>query len=104
MILETAKVLEQRYFINKGTENFHLLTLFAPNIAREAKPGQFVMVKVDYTLDPFLRRPFSIFFCEGEKIALLYKMVGKGTNLMSNWRGGEEISVLGPLGLSLIHI
>jgi len=98
MILETAKVLEQRHFINKGTENFHLLTLFAPNIAREAKPGQFVMVKVDYTLDPFLRRPFSIFFCEGEKIALLYKVVGKGTNLMSNWRGGEEVSVLGPLG------
>ncbi|MCD6215085.1 MAG: dihydroorotate dehydrogenase electron transfer subunit, partial [Candidatus Desulfofervidus sp.] len=93
MILETAKIGEQRHFIEEGTEDFYLLTLIAPNIAREAKPGQFVMIKASYTLDPFLRRPFSIFFCEGEKIVLLYKVVGKGTNLMSNWRGGEEVSV-----------
>ena len=98
MILERAKIGEQRHFIKEGTEDFYLLTLIAPNIAREAKPGQFVMIKASYTLDPFLRRPFSIFFCEGEKIVLLYKVVGKGTNLMSNWRGGEKVSVLGPLG------
>ncbi|RWX49179.1 dihydroorotate dehydrogenase electron transfer subunit, partial [Candidatus Electrothrix communis] len=36
------------------------LTLQAPKIAADARPGQFVMVRVIDGLDPLLRRPFSI--------------------------------------------
>ncbi|MCW5206885.1 dihydroorotate dehydrogenase electron transfer subunit, partial [Desulfobulbus sp. F5] len=36
------------------------LTVHAPEIAAAAAPGQFVMVQVSGSLDPLLRRPFSI--------------------------------------------
>lgn len=56
------------------------------------------MVRVGTALDPLLRRPFSIFCQEKDTISLLYKVVGKGTNLMTTWKPGDKISVLGPLG------
>ncbi|MCD6319888.1 MAG: dihydroorotate dehydrogenase electron transfer subunit [Candidatus Desulfofervidaceae bacterium] len=99
MFLETAKVVEHCHFIEPGAEIFHLLTLSAPKIASSAKPGQFVMVRVGAAiLDPLLRRPFSIFYQGKDTISLLYKVIGKGTNLMTTWEPGDKISVLGPLG------
>jgi dihydroorotate dehydrogenase electron transfer subunit len=105
MVLEIAKIVRHLHFTTKGGEDFHLLILFSPFIAKEAKPGQFIMLKVSPFLDPFLRRPFSIFFVEGQNIALLYKVVGKGTNLMVNLKEKAKISLLGPLGkgFSLYH-
>ena len=41
--------------------DYNVLALAAPEIARLAQPGQFVMVKPSPGLDPLLRRPFSIF-------------------------------------------
>ena len=61
MILETARVIEHRHFIASQAEGFHLLTLLAPEIAAQVKPGQFVMLRIGNQLDPLLRRPFSIF-------------------------------------------
>lgn len=98
MILETARVIEHTHFIASQAERFHLLTLLSPAIAAKVKPGQFVMLRVRTQLDPLLRRPFSIFWQEEETISLLYKVVGKGTHLMSQWQVGQEVSVLGPLG------
>ncbi|HDI00332.1 MAG TPA: dihydroorotate dehydrogenase electron transfer subunit, partial [Firmicutes bacterium] len=37
-----------------------LLLMRAPAVAREAEPGQFVLLRVSTTYDPLLRRPFSI--------------------------------------------
>ena len=98
MFLETATVIEHYHFVEPGAEAFHLVTLSMPQIASKAKPGQFVMVKVGTTLDPFLRRPFSIFYQEEDTISLLYKVVGKGTSLMTTWEPGDKVSILGPLG------
>ena len=36
------------------------ITVRSPRIAEAAEPGQFVMVRLQDTLDPLLRRPFSI--------------------------------------------
>ena len=41
--------------------DYNVVTLGAPDIARLAKPGQFVMIRPAIGLDPLLRRPFSIF-------------------------------------------
>ena len=51
----------------------------APEIARLAKPGQFVMVKCGE--ENLLRRPFSIYKTDDNKemFAILYAKVGKGT-------------------------
>ena len=71
-------------------------------IAQYAQSGQFVHLQVspNPTLDPLLRRPISIAEINQEKgqITLLYKVIGKGTKLLSQARVGERLSVMGPIG------
>lgn len=66
-------------------------------------PGQFVMVKVSDGEDPLLRRPFSIYSLipgrgQARGIELIYKVVGRGTEIMSRWEPGHMVDVIGPLG------
>jgi len=76
-----------------------LLALESPKVVAEASPGQFVMIRVTPGIDPLLRRPFSICGTRGDDLFLiLYKVVGRGTAIMSQTRAGEKLSVLGPLG------
>ncbi len=81
-----------------ATDTF-FIGLRSPQIAAEARPGQFVMIKVGQGIDPLLRRPFSI--CgirEDDLVLILYRVVGRGTTIMCDAREGESLSVLGPLG------
>jgi dihydroorotate dehydrogenase electron transfer subunit len=48
--------------------------------------------------DALLRRPFSIYQVAGDTFSILYKAVGKGTEVLSRMRAGEELSAIGPLG------
>ena len=66
----------------------------------DASPGQFVMIKVNNSYDPFLRRPMSIYKIDKKRggFEILYQVVGKGTNIMSELKKGDEVDVLGPLG------
>ena len=57
--------------------------------------GQFVNIKLDGF---FLRRPISVCDCVGDELTLLYKVVGKGTELMSKMTAGESLDVLTGLG------
>ena len=41
--------------------DYNVIALSAPEVARVAQPGQFVMIRTQPGLDPLLRRPFSIF-------------------------------------------
>lgn len=77
-----------------------LLILHAPEICLSARPGQFVHIRCGSTLDPLLRRPLSIHAVQREKglLALLYRVVGRGTRLLAAARPGERLDVLGPLG------
>ena len=95
MIEGRAEILENA---PKGPGVFRIL-LHLPALARNAAPGQFVMARVSDGLDPLLRRPFSIHdvFPDGS-FALLYKVVGRGTEILSEKRAGELLDVLGPLG------
>ena len=68
-----------------------------------ARPGQFVMVRIPGDGGLLLRRPFSIHRLLFENIQfkgveLLYQVVGKGTAEMAGMRVGEEVDILGPLG------
>ncbi|SFM42524.1 dihydroorotate dehydrogenase electron transfer subunit [Thermodesulforhabdus norvegica] len=76
------------------------MILQAPAVAREARPGQFVMVRVDSSFDPFLRRPFSFFRIDRNEgiIELVYRIVGKGTKIMSTKQKGETVNIVGPMG------
>ncbi|MGD9116704.1 MAG: dihydroorotate dehydrogenase electron transfer subunit [Dehalococcoidia bacterium] len=94
MIEETARVTGS----TKPMKDAHLLTLKAPGIAAEAKPGQFVMVRCGEKGEYQLRRPLSIHQREGDKIALLFNIVGGGTQWLAQRQPGDMISLLGPLG------
>jgi dihydroorotate dehydrogenase electron transfer subunit len=81
---------------------YNVLVLNAPPIAAAALPGQFVMVKVNRSTDPLLRRPFSIFEIlqtdDGPAISILNKRTGTGTGLLYEARPGMALGCLGPLG------
>lgn len=81
-------------------QNIYEIVLDCPEIAREAKPGQFLHVKVSKGMDPLLRRPISISRVYKDKghISLVYQVIGKGTKEMTALEPGKEIDVLGPLG------
>jgi dihydroorotate dehydrogenase electron transfer subunit len=75
-----------------------LVWIEAPQIAVIARPGQFVMVNCGEEI--LLRRPFSIHQVSNDKtsIAILFKVVGGGTNWLSHCKLGDELDILGPLG------
>jgi dihydroorotate dehydrogenase electron transfer subunit len=100
-----ARILLNR----KITPDCYRLRLLCPEIARIAEPGQFVMLRVNELKDPFLRRPFGfsrIFPPQGKKtktedegaLEIFYKIVGRGTSLMTQLREGHRLDLLGPLG------
>jgi dihydroorotate dehydrogenase electron transfer subunit len=84
--------------------DYNVVGFRAPDLARLARPGQFVMVKTSPGDDPLLRRPFSIFEilrdAHGQPtgISILNKRVGVGTALLYNVKPGDALPVLGPLG------
>ena len=56
--------------------------------------GQFVNIKLDGL---FLRRPISVYDCDDKAVTIIYKVVGRGTELMSALKDGE-LDVLTGLG------
>jgi dihydroorotate dehydrogenase electron transfer subunit len=73
-------------------------TLESPGIAREALPGQFVMVRVSETGHPLLRRPLGIHARRGTTISLFFNIAGLGTELLARKQEGDRLDLLGPLG------
>jgi len=79
--------------------NTFLLKWHSPEMAAEARPGQFVMIRTGTALDPLLPRPFSICSVrDNSEIHILYRIVGRGTVALSRVPEGGRISVMGALG------
>ncbi len=57
--------------------------------------GQFVNIKLDGF---YLRRPISVCDCEDGILTIIYKVVGKGTEKMSEMSVGTELNILTGLG------
>ncbi len=74
------------------------LRVEAPRIARKAKPGQFVMLRVDESGE---RIPLTMAKVDptGGTIDLIFQVVGKSTALMRTLNVGDGIfDIIGPLG------
>ncbi|MCD6306214.1 MAG: dihydroorotate dehydrogenase electron transfer subunit [Deltaproteobacteria bacterium] len=80
-----------------------LMGLKSPEMRAAAVPGQFVMIRVRQAMDPLLRRPFSICRADGDLILVLYRVVGRGTEILSEMRQGDSLDVMGPLGRGFGH-
>lgn len=79
---------------------YHLLAFEAPQIAAEARPGQFIHVRVGPGYDPLLRRPFSILRVDeaSGQVWMLVKVVGRGTRMLASMAPGAMVDIMGPLG------
>jgi len=82
----------------RDTDSYFRLVVRAPQIAPRIQPGQFAHIRVLPMKDALLRRPFSIFQVAGDTFSILYKTVGKGTEVLARMPAGEELSVIAPLG------
>ena len=89
-----AEILEN---VNLKGE-YYQIRFASPEVAADAKPGQFVHVRIDERRDFMLRRPFSIKDAENGVVTLLYKVVGKGTAALSSMKKGSFCDLLGPQG------
>lgn len=76
---------------------FHRLDI-ALDVPFAFLPGQFVMVNESGPRAWTFSRPFSILAGDGDRVALLYRVVGRGTAAMAALAPGSPVSVLGPLG------
>lgn len=72
----------------------------ADEIVNTAKPGNFIEIKVNDDIEPFLRRPISIYNMDKENgiLEFIFQVKGKGTMVLSKRNEGELIDIVGPLG------
>ncbi len=87
-----AKVVENRCLGG----SHHLIRLRGQFPA--SRPGQFLMLQVSFSLDPFLRRPFAIMDQQEDELLIYYTVVGRGTWLLSQKKPGDVVRVITPLG------
>ena len=75
------------------TESVYEMTL-SGDVSDIVAPGQFVNILLD---GRFLRRPISVCNVEGDRLTIIYKVVGKGTEQMSQTKTGQ-LDILTGLG------
>jgi dihydroorotate dehydrogenase electron transfer subunit len=94
------------------TGGHFLLKVHSPRQAAATRPGQFAMIRILGRGDVLLRRPMSIYDVKpanshGRKkrvskspqvMEFLYKVVGRGTQLMADLKRGDHVGLLAPLG------
>jgi dihydroorotate dehydrogenase electron transfer subunit len=80
-------------------DNYYEVKFYVPEICRKTQPGQFVHVKIANLKDRILRRPFSISnVTEDGLLTVIYKIVGRGTQVLSELQPGTVCDLMGPLG------
>lgn len=99
MIQHAGEVLNHR----KLGEDYHALTIVAPEIAEEARPGQFVNLRPAGDRAFILRRPFSIYRVHRRgavtaTIEVVFDVRGPGTAWLGSLRRHDPIDVVGPVG------
>lgn len=73
------------------------MELAASEIARTARPGQFIQL---YPPDErnLLARPISLSSISEKSVTIVYRVVGKGTKQFSQLQKNEYVRIMGPLG------
>lgn len=91
-----AKLIEKKELI-PGIFKF---AVDAKEIVETAKPGQFIEIRVNDDIEPFLRRPISIHNMDKNsgKLEFIFQVKGKGTQILSKRNIGDLIDIIGPLG------
>ncbi len=95
MLVEVGAIVENDIL----SDDVRSMVIYVPEIAAQAEPGQFVMVKNENG-GTFLRRPFGVADVDRNsgRLLLIYRVAGKGTRELAALEPTMEISVEGPLG------
>jgi dihydroorotate dehydrogenase electron transfer subunit len=80
-------------------DNVYVIEFISPQLAAATRPGQFLNVKPDNSLDPLLRRAYSVHRIHEDRIELIFNIVGKGSAILAEKRPGDALNVMGPLGV-----
>jgi dihydroorotate dehydrogenase electron transfer subunit len=75
-----------------------LIELEASGIASTVESGQFIHLRVSHGTDFILRRPFSVHRAHGERIEILFQVLGTGTLALAEKGCGDQMDAIGPLG------
>lgn len=80
---------------------YHVIALQAPDIARDARPGQFVTIGLEPESEHLLRRPFSIWraYADDGTIEIAFDALGPATRWLAQQKACFEVDVAGPLGV-----
>ena len=97
MPIQTFAKLIKKEEIKKDILKF---SIEAEKIVKTAKPGNFIEVRVNNQIEPFLRRPISIYNMDKKDgiLEFIFQIKGNGTKILSNKEVGDKIDILGPLG------
>ena len=81
-------------------DDYYEIIIESPDIASKAKSGQFVMLSSWQMENLFLKRPFSFYNIDSEQgvFTIFYKIVGRGTKILSQSKTGDEVELIGPCG------
>lgn len=69
--------------------------ILSGDTSKITSPGQFINIKI---ADKYLRRPISVCDKDEKTITIIYKVVGSGTEILSQMKSGETLDVLTGLG------
>jgi dihydroorotate dehydrogenase electron transfer subunit len=89
-----VKIIENK----KVAHGFYKIRIESAYLAKNTNPGQFLEVKCSDSNKPLLRRPLGAHRILKNGVEMLYEIVGKGTELLSNKNKGENLDIIGPLG------
>ncbi|KQL44191.1 dihydrdoorotate oxidase [Brevibacillus choshinensis] len=86
------------------SERYWHMTVDASELDLEVLPGQFFQLRCGHDLNPFLRRPFSIYRINRREgtLEFLYLVKGAGTQRLTQMQAGEHVDVFGPLGTPFV--
>ena len=82
----------------KVNGKYYKLAFRSAALSRRIQPGQFLNVQINPGLDPFWRRPFSYYRVTGDRIEILYEILGRGTAILARKKSGDALKAMGPLG------
>lgn len=91
-----AKIIRKEEII----PNIFKFSVIAKEIVQQAKAGNFIEIRVNDDIEPFLRRPISIYNMNKENgiLEFIFQVRGKGTSILSKKEEGQLIDIVGPLG------
>lgn len=99
MIVTSGEVLSHKTY----GDAYHSLTIVAPEIGAEIRPGQFVNVRCGSNASHILRRPFSVYRVHkragwAPTIEIVFDVRGPGSSYLSQLNAHDTVDLLGPLG------